>query len=98
MSLAQKINQSSPALGLFCYEGETTLRIKEFLAPHREKGQWPNDVYMIIGGEGGFSHNEVQQLTDLGLRPVTLGSQVLRVETACMTLTSVLKYELDLMC
>jgi 16S rRNA U1498 N3-methylase RsmE len=30
-----------------------------------------------------------------GLPPVTLGSQVLRVETACVSMTAVLKYELE---
>ncbi|WP_374075334.1 hypothetical protein [Bdellovibrio bacteriovorus] len=29
---------------------------------------------------------------------MTLGPQVLRVETACMALVSVLKYDFDLMC
>jgi len=36
-------------------------------------------------------------MQQLGLDPVTLGPQVLRVETACMTLVSVLKYEFGLM-
>ncbi|WP_374021264.1 16S rRNA (uracil(1498)-N(3))-methyltransferase [Bdellovibrio bacteriovorus] len=48
--------------------------------------------------KGGFSHNEVEKFQELGLRPVTLGPQVLRVETACMALVSVLKYDFDLMC
>jgi 16S rRNA (uracil1498-N3)-methyltransferase len=93
--ITQQINQTSGQLGLFAYEGEAPQNIGEFLESHKS----PNitDIWCIIGSEGGFSAQEVQTLTKLGFNPVTLGPQVLRVETACLTLVSVLKYEFDLM-
>ena len=46
-----------------------------------------------MGSEGGYSPTEVEKFQALGLQPVTLGEQVLRVETACIALLAVLKYE-----
>jgi 16S rRNA (uracil1498-N3)-methyltransferase len=93
------LNQNSSALGLFAYEGHSTLSIKQYLTQKKnEMGTSPKDVWIFVGSEGGFSFSEVEKMQKLALHPVTLGSQVLRVETACMTLVSVLKYEFDLMC
>jgi 16S rRNA (uracil1498-N3)-methyltransferase len=79
------------AFGLFAYEGPGVSAIKPFLES-RQAGVF-EDIYLFVGSEGGFSHDEVKQFCQIGLEPVTLGDQVLRVETACMTLISALKYE-----
>ena len=50
-------------------------------------------VGVLIGSEGGFSKTEVQALIQQGVVPVTMGEQILRVETACLSLVSILKYE-----
>jgi RNA methyltransferase, RsmE family len=94
------INQKPGSVGLFAYEGPSTLGIKEYVQKLKaqESGSSITDIWIIVGSEGGFSHKEVENLTNLGLHPVTLGPQILRVETACMTLVSVLKYDFDLMC
>lgn len=92
-------NRNDSQVGLFAYEGPSTLSIKEYC--NKVKADHPEgikDIWIIVGSEGGFSHGEVQKFTELGLHPVTLGQQVLRVETACMALVSVLKYDFDLMC
>ncbi len=96
--LAGIINQNDSSVGLFAYEGSSTLSIKEYV--NKVKASHPagiTNIWIIVGSEGGFSHSEVQKFQDLGLHPVTLGPQVLRVETACMALVSVLKYDFDLM-
>ncbi|UYL10013.1 16S rRNA (uracil(1498)-N(3))-methyltransferase [Bdellovibrio sp. SKB1291214] len=96
--LAGIINQNDSSVGLFAYEGPSTLSIKEYVS--KAKQSHPagiSNIWIIVGSEGGFSHSEVQKFQDLGLHPVTLGPQVLRVETACMALVSVLKYDFDLM-
>ncbi|KHD89164.1 MAG: hypothetical protein OM95_04915 [Bdellovibrio sp. ArHS] len=97
--ISDLINQDANHVGLFAYEGPSTLSIKDYV--QQVKSQHPQGVkaiWIIVGSEGGFSHNEVEKFQQLGLRPVTLGPQVLRVETACMALVSVLKYDFDLMC
>lgn len=92
-----EINRTEGVAGLFAYEGDSALGIKESLQELRSRSSM-REIFLIVGAEGGFSKPEVELLGNQGLRPVTLGSQVLRVETACMALVSVLKYEFDLMC
>jgi len=97
--LSQLINRNEQQVGLFAYEGPSTLSIKEYCSKIKsEHPQGIKEIWIIVGSEGGFSHSEVQAFEKLGLHPVTLGQQVLRVETACMALVSVLKYDFDLMC
>jgi 16S rRNA (uracil1498-N3)-methyltransferase len=92
-------NQNERSLGLFAYEGNSTLSIKQYVAGSKIKStEPPRDIWIFVGSEGGFSFGEVEKMQKLALHPVTLGPQVLRVETACMALVSVLKYEFDLMC
>lgn len=92
------INPNAENLCLFAYEGGSTLDIQSFLKTKKESVQKNlNDLWILVGSEGGFSFNEVQELMGLGLHPVTLGQQVLRVETACLTLVAILKYEFGLM-
>lgn len=92
-------NQNKSALGLFAYEGPSTLSIKDYITQKKkELSTAPQDLWIFVGSEGGFSQTEVEKMRQLALHPVTLGSQVLRVETACMALVSVLKYDFDLMC
>lgn len=90
-------NRSPQVAGLFAYEGPSTLGVKEYLKELRGQGV-PREIHLIVGAEGGFSTAEVQALENQGLRPVTLGAQVLRVETACIALIAALKYDFDLMC
>ena len=91
-----EINRSGAAWGLFAYEGSADQSLDRVLAARQPKAV--EDVYIFVGSEGGFSQREVEELfVPAGLPPVTMGAQVLRVETACVALVSVLKYELGLM-
>lgn len=96
---SQKINQLAIDQCLFFYEGDSALNAKQAIAQFKEKQKDKpiKNIGLVIGSEGGFSTNEINGLEGLGLSPVTLGSQVLRVETACLTGLSILKYEFDLM-
>ena len=50
----------------------------------------------LIGPEGDFSDNEYQQILAAEYQPVSLGSIVLRVETATLYCLSVIKHELEM--
>ncbi len=97
----QKFNQNPRAKGLFAYEGDATIGVKEYLRSEPVAGplggQMPtgklDEFWVFVGSEGGFSPTEVQSFQAQGLQPVTIGDQVLRVETACIALLAVLKYE-----
>ena len=97
-TLQKQFNPSDNRWCLFAYEGAGTLSVKSYMTAKKQKAlKPPDDIWIIVGSEGGFSTNEVEAMQQLGLDPVTLGSQVLRVETACLTLVSVLKYEFELL-
>ena len=93
--ILESINRKDGAQGLFAYEGEAVLSAREGLS--RLRSVQPSEVWVFVGSEGGFSDAEVQLFQSVGLKPVTLGPQVLRVETACVALVSVIKYDFDLM-
>ena len=54
------------------------------------------DIAIIIGSEGGFSEEEVTNLKQSlpNLKVVSLGSRILRAETASIVLTSIVMYEM----
>lgn len=49
-------------------------------------------LLIVIGPEGGFSHEEVTQAQDHGARVISLGARILRTETAALVLCSVVNY------
>lgn len=95
VKIFEKINLSDAAMGLFSYEGEANFNLRDAL----RSGQVaePRNIWVFVGSEGGFSQQEVLDFKSRGFEPITLGEQVLRVETACLALVSVIKYEYELM-
>lgn len=53
----------------------------------------PSSVTVVIGPEGGFEPKEIEVLESLGFVPCSLGSQILRAETASMYVLSVIEYQ-----
>jgi 16S rRNA (uracil1498-N3)-methyltransferase len=52
----------------------------------------PAGVRLLIGPEGGFTPEEVNQARDAGFQVVSLGPRRLRVETAALTAVTLLQY------
>lgn len=50
-------------------------------------------IFFIVGPEGGFSREEVEEAKRSDFVPVTLGERILRAETASLCLLSILQYE-----
>jgi 16S rRNA (uracil1498-N3)-methyltransferase len=93
-SIISEINQNEQIVGLFPYEGSGGVSVKKALTAIDWNGV--EEVKIIVGSEGGFSAREVERFQAVGMHPITLGEQVLRVETACLAMVSILKYELGL--
>ncbi len=55
----------------------------------------PGPVALAIGPEGGFTDEEVAQATRQGWRSTTLGSRILRIETAALALAAVAAMNLE---
>ncbi len=58
-------------------------------------GRLPQGIGVWIGPEGDFTLDELKAIENSGAQPVSLGSLVLRVETAAIYCLSVLNYELQ---
>lgn len=93
--LLEEFNRRTKAVGLFPYEGEAPQHLRQAITTL--KGREAEEIWLFVGSEGGYSEREVELFQLFGLQPVTLGSQVLRVETACLAMLSILKYEWNLM-
>ncbi len=88
------INRGGTVGGLFLYEGCGRQDLVQILK--EMKSQNLQEVWIFIGSEGGFSDKEVELFQSVNMPPVSLGEQVLRVETACLAVTSIIKYGLNL--
>jgi 16S rRNA (uracil1498-N3)-methyltransferase len=89
--LLEEFNRTASVEGLFPYEGESRMGLAAALA--RFKSPPPERLWVFVGSEGGFSKREVELFAERGLEPVSMGAQILRVETACLALVSIIKYE-----
>ena len=58
----------------------------------REVSQ-PTSIALFVGPEGGFSDQEVAVATESGCVPVTLGTNILRTETAAIVAIAITAYE-----
>lgn len=90
--LLESFNQQDKSLGLFPYEGECLKTVKSVLKSLEPSSI--NNIWTFVGSEGGFSLKELELFKSKNLEPLTLGEQVLRVETACVSMASIIKYEL----
>ena len=56
----------------------------------------PSSVTCVIGPEGGFSSEEIDQLSELGFARCSLGNQILRAETASIYVLCCVEYQTHL--
>lgn len=74
------------------YELEGSLSIKEALRNGKA-----SSIGFFIGPEGGFDTSEIDIAKESGAMPVTLGSRILRTETAGVAVLTSIMYEYDQM-
>lgn len=75
------------------YEGEGK-SMYSFLSSFTENSL--DSIWIFIGSEGGFSEKDISLFEKQEITPLSLGKQILRVETACLAALSILKYKLQL--
>ncbi|MDD6312989.1 MAG: RsmE family RNA methyltransferase, partial [Firmicutes bacterium] len=73
-----------------CYEAETQHSVKQLLKRDFDS------ISFFIGPEGGLSPEECESLDSSCIPLVTLGTRILRAETAAATVLSMLAYEKEL--
>ncbi|MCX5849261.1 MAG: RsmE family RNA methyltransferase [Deltaproteobacteria bacterium] len=82
---------SSDALRLIFWEEESQKTIKDIL--NDEAIAAIKDFFIVVGPEGGFSKEEVMMTKEAGFLSVSLGRQILKVETAAAAIISIIQYE-----
>lgn len=75
-------------LRLILWEDERTRRLKETLT----RIPAPGSVIVSIGPEGGFDPRETDLFVRHGFQSISLGSRILRTETAAIAIVAILQY------
>lgn len=84
-------------LMLVPYENAENFGIKTLFRNLRESNvdlKNINNIGILVGPEGGFEEEEINVLKEKGAYIITLGSRILRTETAGFVATSLIQYEI----
>ena len=82
---------SDEALKLIFWEEESQKTIKDVLTDAMITEL--KDFFIVVGPEGGFSREEIAKAKETGFISVSLGRQILKVETAAAAIISIIQYE-----
>lgn len=77
-------------LRIIFWEEETERGLKDIL---RNADKVVDNMFLIVGPEGGFSREEVEEAIHGGFVSATLGKYILRTETVGLTILSIVQYE-----
>lgn len=71
--------------------------LKRHLSDYRDarNGNCPRSVLWLVGPEGDFAPDELEQALADGFKPATLGPHVMRCDTAALHALSITQYELE---
>lgn len=77
------------------YENEEKISIKDEIEQLKNDNKKDLNIGIVIGPEGGFAENEIEQLrVNQNVSVVTLGKRILRTETVALVVSGILMYEL----
>ncbi|MCK9225066.1 MAG: 16S rRNA (uracil(1498)-N(3))-methyltransferase, partial [Candidatus Muirbacterium halophilum] len=66
---------------------------KEYLKNYFQNIKKPCSISVVIGPEGGFNYEEIEILQKKGFKSLRLSGNILRTETACIAIGSIINYE-----
>jgi 16S rRNA (uracil1498-N3)-methyltransferase len=73
------------------WEEETRINLKQVLRD--DKSEPSRNFFLIVGPEGGFAREEIELAERMGFTSVSLGRQILKVETAALAILAIIQYE-----
>lgn len=79
------------SVAFICYEQEEERTFKAILKQSASLQR----VLLIVGPEGGFTADEVNEAREAGCHAISLGRRILRTETAAMAALTCILYEYD---
>lgn len=101
ISYVENINQfienidNQHCLKLIAYEEEAKQNRTSSFSQQLKQVRANEEIYIIIGPEGGLTEDEVQYFNKYGFVPVRLGKRILRTETASLYALSAISYHLE---
>jgi len=81
----------SGARKLIFWEEEDRQTIRDVL--HDDRFSGATHYFIVVGPEGGLTREEVDRARESGFVSVSLGRQILKVETAAAAILSIIQYE-----
>jgi 16S rRNA (uracil1498-N3)-methyltransferase len=84
------VRYRSAAVKLVCWEEERQQGLRQILESHPDQ----SPIVLLIGPEGGLTIHEIDVARTEGFTTVSLGSHLLRTETAAIVLTGIVRYSL----
>ena len=94
-TLSQVLTIEADALKLVAYENEDGHTIKTALQSVHTN-QTITDILICVGPEGGYQEKEINAIIESGGKSVSLGTTILRAETAAIGSLAMIQYELEL--
>jgi 16S rRNA (uracil1498-N3)-methyltransferase len=92
LSFEAVMDQAVPgSLKIIFWEAESERSLREILEGNTGDIE---DVFAVVGPEGGFTPQEIDRARAAGFVAASLGSRVLRVETAALAVLAILQFEL----
>lgn len=88
MEFSEALASADQDVRLLLWEEEKTNRLRSVLGSRPA----PERASILVGPEGGLSGEEAAAAVAAGFIPVTLGSRILRTETAGMALLAILQF------
>jgi len=88
-NLDAALHDAIDSVKLLLWERESHCHLRETLSMHVK----PSSIALLVGPEGGFSAPEVSVAKTQGFMPVSLGSRILRTETASIAMISILQFQ-----
>ncbi len=79
------------AIKIIFWEEESRRNLKQVL--QGEGNEANRDFFLVVGPEGGFAGEEIERAEGRGFTSVSLGRQILKVETAALAILSIIQYE-----
>jgi 16S rRNA (uracil1498-N3)-methyltransferase len=87
-SAVEAANDARQELRIILWEGERKSTFKDAVTTIDK----PSSVIVAIGPEGGFDPLEVRHFSQQGFQSVSLGSRILRTETASIAILAIMQY------
>jgi 16S rRNA (uracil1498-N3)-methyltransferase len=86
VSLASPAAADTAPIKIVLAESGTTTRLRDLL--NSGSGEWPSEVILAIGPEGGWAEDELNWFRQSGWAAASLGDTILRAETAAIVATA----------